>query len=242
MIILAILAVLALGGGVSVAAEGAVPGDSLYAVKRSINEEVRSALAIGAEADAQWEIELAGRRLEEASELKLSGNLTVETAAELNTEFNSHAEAALQAVSTMQAEGRGDTAGGLTVALEAVTSAHMDLFTARESGSGMATGKRVFVLPHVLEKLGVMAPRDSSSGQSSGKVMRKAGLSADSAMDASAKDAAKGTMDPDSDADGMPEASAQKMKSEVMMDSAVKIDSGAGVDIQATYDVKAMKK
>ena len=84
MIILVIVAVLALGGGASFVAESSVPGDALYVVKTSVNEEVRGILAVGAEADAKWEAELAVRRLEEATKLEARGELTAEAATELN--------------------------------------------------------------------------------------------------------------------------------------------------------------
>ena len=40
------------GGGTSYAAEGAVPGDFLYTMKTEINENIKSAFAIGNEASA----------------------------------------------------------------------------------------------------------------------------------------------------------------------------------------------
>jgi hypothetical protein len=49
-----VAAVIALtaGGSVSYAAEGAVPGDTLYPIKVGINEQVRSAVAVSNEAEA----------------------------------------------------------------------------------------------------------------------------------------------------------------------------------------------
>jgi len=57
------------GGGVSYAAEGAVPGDALYPIKVGINEEVRDIVALTPEAKADWESRLVERRLEEAEKL-----------------------------------------------------------------------------------------------------------------------------------------------------------------------------
>ena len=243
MVILAVIAVLVLGGGVSVVAENAAPGDALYAVKTSVNEEVRGLLAIGAEADALWEVELAERRLKEAKTLEVRGTLTTEAAADLNAEFNSHAEAALEAASTMQAEGKGEAAQGLTVALEAVTSAHADLF-AREAGSGQATGKRVFVLPHVLEKSGVRAASGDVTGDASAK-QQAADLDMDGALDVvvgaeGSSDARvnkvdaltikqSAATDPDSDGDGVSDAEAS-----------LKVEAGTG--IKPSYDLGTQKK
>src|SRR3989344_3616455 len=54
-VIASLVIALMLGGGVSFAAEGSLPGDALYPVKVSVNEEVRGAITVGAEAKAEWE-------------------------------------------------------------------------------------------------------------------------------------------------------------------------------------------
>jgi len=69
MPIILILALMFGGGGVSYAAEGAVPGDALYPIKVGINEEVRDIVALTPEAKADWESRLVERRLEEAEKL-----------------------------------------------------------------------------------------------------------------------------------------------------------------------------
>ncbi len=63
--ILAPLAVVFLiGGGTAAAAEGALPGDALYAVKIYVNEEVVQALAQSPVAKAEVHASLAERRVE----------------------------------------------------------------------------------------------------------------------------------------------------------------------------------
>lgn len=69
MPIVLILALLFGGGGVSYAAEGAVPGDALYPIKVSVNEEVRDIVALTPEAKADWATRLVERRLEEAEKI-----------------------------------------------------------------------------------------------------------------------------------------------------------------------------
>lgn len=81
------------GSGVSYAAESALPGDALYAIKTYINEPARVALATSAEARAEVQIELAERRIEEAAVLAAEGRLDSETEDELAAAFESHAEA-----------------------------------------------------------------------------------------------------------------------------------------------------
>lgn len=107
---IAIIVVLALGGGASFAAESAVPGDALYGVKTGVNESIRSAFATSAEAEARWESQLAARRLDEAQQLAVDGTLTAEVATQLRSEFQSHADAALAAAQETAAEGNAEVA------------------------------------------------------------------------------------------------------------------------------------
>ena len=91
MAILLILMVL-VGGGVSVGAEKALPGDALYPVKVGLNEEVRSWLSVSEESKANWDIERAQRRLEEAEQLAVQGHLDSETRMQIEKRFDVHAE------------------------------------------------------------------------------------------------------------------------------------------------------
>ena len=91
MPIILIIALL-IGGGTSLAAESALPGDALYGVKVEVNEEVRSFVAFSSEAQARWEARRAERRLEEAERLAAEGRLDAETRAEIEARFEEHAE------------------------------------------------------------------------------------------------------------------------------------------------------
>ncbi len=91
---LALVMMLVFGSSVSYAAESALPGDVLYPVKTLVNEPVRVALATDAEASARVHIDLAERRIEEATILAAEGNLDEETHDELTKSFESHASAA----------------------------------------------------------------------------------------------------------------------------------------------------
>jgi len=148
MVTLIIVVVLAFGGGTSFMAESSVPGDALYVVKTSINEEVRGMLAIGAEADAKWEAELAVRRLEEAAKLEERGELTAEAAAELSAEFTTHSEAAVSTAENIGSSGQDGVSvvTDIRARLDAAVELHTSLFGARDSASGQATGKHGFVL------------------------------------------------------------------------------------------------
>ena len=71
----ALVIVLTVGVGTSFAAEGALPGEPLYAVKIYINEPIETALAISAEARAEAEAAHALKRLDEAVTLAQEGKL-----------------------------------------------------------------------------------------------------------------------------------------------------------------------
>lgn len=91
MAILLILMVL-IGGGVSAGAEKALPGDVLYPVKVGLNEEVRGWFSVSEEAKANWEIERAQRRLEEAETLASEGSLDLEARENIEANFEAHAD------------------------------------------------------------------------------------------------------------------------------------------------------
>lgn len=71
----ALVFVLVAGIGTSYAADGALPGDPLYAVKVGFSEPVQGVLAVSPVAQAQWNTELISRRLEEAATLAAKGTL-----------------------------------------------------------------------------------------------------------------------------------------------------------------------
>lgn len=72
----ALAMVLVIGVGTSYAAEGALPGDALYAIKLNVNESVKGAFAVSDESQASWHTEKIERRLVEAEALVAEGKLT----------------------------------------------------------------------------------------------------------------------------------------------------------------------
>lgn len=73
-----VLVVLA-GSTTAYAAQGALPGDVLYAIKTKINEPATGALAFSTEAKANYYASLAERRMEEAQMLAAKGKLDAPT-------------------------------------------------------------------------------------------------------------------------------------------------------------------
>lgn len=95
----AFLLVLALGSGsAAYAAEGALPGDTLYPVKVGVTEPIRTALQATPAEKASWEMTLATRRIDEATALAAKGSLSTSTEAVLAARFEASATAADEAV------------------------------------------------------------------------------------------------------------------------------------------------
>lgn len=115
--------ILALSGGTAVAAEGSLPGDTLYPVKIHVNESVRTALALSAEADANWDVERAERRLEEAAELAARNTLNEATRTEIEMRLERHIQ---DAEDTIQSLNQGGSSSGTEAStkLRAVLAAH----------------------------------------------------------------------------------------------------------------------
>ena len=79
--------------GIPVLAEHAMPGDTLYAIKVQVNEELRSTLTFDSYEKVEWETERLNRRIAEARLLASEGRLTEEVEAEVAEAVRTHTEA-----------------------------------------------------------------------------------------------------------------------------------------------------
>lgn len=122
-----VIVALITSGGVSYAAEAAVPGDPLYPVKVHINEELVAAVTLDDEEDALWEARRAERRLEEAAILAARGTLNDQHRKDIEKHFDEHTRAAQSRVAGL--ERRGDVVGAARAAakLEASLEAHEEI-------------------------------------------------------------------------------------------------------------------
>ena len=110
-------------GGVSFAAEDALPGDAMYAVKVHVNEELRSLAAITPAAKAAVATSRVERRLMEAEVLAARGELNEVAAADLSTRFSASAEEASSHIDTLTEKNLDDAATASTE-FESVLAAH----------------------------------------------------------------------------------------------------------------------
>ena len=121
---IALLVVLLVGGGTSFAAESALPGDTLYPVKVSINEEVGSFLAFSEEAQARFDTRRAENRLEEAAELAAKGRLNSETSASIQSRFEAHTSAFEDDIEAIEASENSRSSFEMHSNFEASLNAH----------------------------------------------------------------------------------------------------------------------
>ncbi len=78
---------LVVGIGTSYAAEAALPGDPLYAIKIGFTEPIQGVLSVSPVAKAEWNTELLSRRLEEAATLASKGNLNDSNRASIESQI-----------------------------------------------------------------------------------------------------------------------------------------------------------
>lgn len=90
--------------GIAYAAEGALPGDTLYPIKVSVVEPVRVALAASPEAKASLQMAFAENRVDEAATLASRGKLGTATEAALAANFNKNATDAAVTVARERAQ------------------------------------------------------------------------------------------------------------------------------------------
>jgi hypothetical protein len=110
-IVLSLLVAVTLGGGVSFAAQGALPGDPLWGFKIGVNERMESALTFPEKEKAVLDIATAQRRIDEAARLAASGGLSSSTVAMLGSNFDVHARRMIDHVAKLQDQGKfGDAA------------------------------------------------------------------------------------------------------------------------------------
>lgn len=113
-IAIALVLAAALGGGVSVASQNALPGDALYGFKISVNENIQGTLAFDDKSKADFNIAKAEARLEEAAKLSAEGRLDANAQARIEQNFDAHAKNTATLIVKLQE--KGDYAAAADVA------------------------------------------------------------------------------------------------------------------------------
>ncbi len=172
---IAILLVLILGGGVSFAAEKAVPGDALYSIKTGVNENVRGAFTVGSESEANWEARLTERRLEEAGKLEAEGKLDADVEAKLASDVDTHFSKAEKEIADLEASGDTQDAADARVRLENALAVHQEMASGAKTDSAsvaaVAVRNKSGAIAEVIARLQAKIDSDMQvAGQSSGDI------------------------------------------------------------------------
>lgn len=90
--VIAIIIVLIVGGGVSVAANNSLPGDALHGIKVGVNERMRLGMSVSAQSQANTRAEIAEERLMEAERLAVDDRMNARARTQVETNFTEHAD------------------------------------------------------------------------------------------------------------------------------------------------------
>ncbi|MBI1971351.1 MAG: hypothetical protein HYS52_00690 [Candidatus Wildermuthbacteria bacterium] len=148
MPILAGFAILVLtGGGITLAAEQALPGDPLFPVKITVNEGFRTILALSDEAKADIELIKTERRLQELEKLAVQGKLKSKIAADVNTRVEKQTTAAADSGLKLKAKGNLEGAAKVFSDLEAALKTHEKILmeTDEKKSKGDVEAKDILV-------------------------------------------------------------------------------------------------
>ncbi|MBI4087026.1 carboxypeptidase regulatory-like domain-containing protein [Candidatus Kaiserbacteria bacterium] len=115
--------VIAISGGLSFMANTALPGDILYPVKTGVNEKVWSAFAVSDESQAQVDIALANRRLDEARRLSAEGRLSAQTSAGLNADINQYVAEVTEITAKLSSAADAAASAEISASLDTVLEA-----------------------------------------------------------------------------------------------------------------------
>lgn len=118
---LAFIVLVASTSTLAYASEGALPGDSLYAVKIGVLEPLRGALTRTPSAQAQWQMTLATKRVDEAATLASRGTLSSTTQAQLSSDVSQNLKNAhdLFAKDSAHSEDESDADASMSARLSA---------------------------------------------------------------------------------------------------------------------------
>ena len=164
------------GGGIAYAAEGSLPGDTLYPVKIHVTEAVQSALAFSPTAKAEVHASLAQRRLEEAQQLAAQGKLNATTTQEIAANLDEHAtqvQAIAQALATQDPGEAAQISTQFSSTLAANSAVLQDLSQQKDGGEeGDSDALSAVVHKHVAAlslAVGALLPSNQEDVSEKGK-------------------------------------------------------------------------
>ena len=130
--LLTIALLFSLGGGTSLAANDALPGDTLYPIKVNINERIEGMLAVNEEAKAEFELEKIEVRLQEAEKLAQKNEASEEKISKVEFRLDKHLERLDERADKFEEKGNEAKAEELRARLEAMLEVHSEVLSSLE--------------------------------------------------------------------------------------------------------------
>ncbi len=210
-IAIALVLAAAVGGGASVAAQNALPGDALWGFKVAVNENVGAAFAVSDKAQADWDISRVSARLAEAQKLAAEGRFSAGAQASVESNFNAHAESVAEHVARLQAKGDYAAAADVAARFQAAVAQNASaLAEARVNAQG--NGK---------EALGVII----------GKVQATLDIASNLSAEASSQASAQAQAESEASASANANANANSNGSVNAGQDGVQVDTTTGVQV-----------
>jgi hypothetical protein len=127
LVVAAVCLIVVGAGGVSLSAERALPGSTLYPVKISINESVRDRLAQTPESQALWSAAKSERRINEAAALAVTDSLDQTTQEQLQVRLNTHTQELAQVLDQVRQSDSPERADEIKVVFQATLGAQAEI-------------------------------------------------------------------------------------------------------------------
>lgn len=144
----AVLLVVVSLGATSFIAEGALPGDTLYALKTGVSERIERAAAFSKEKKARVDIKHIEERLREVELLAVLENTDTRTIEEITADIEARVEETYEKVHELAGEGDVEAADTISSGVASVLSAHRDILEAQ--GQSAARGEQLLALSKAL--------------------------------------------------------------------------------------------
>jgi|SRR3989344_1923432 len=124
----------------SVVANDSMPGNALYGWKTEVNERVESALTVGSENQADLEVKLLGRRMNEQAKVNADANASAEVKAEARADVEKQEREAREAVAKVEekdtkAEFKAKVEAKIAESKEAIARAEKTLAETKAEGT-----------------------------------------------------------------------------------------------------------
>lgn len=135
-----LLLILIIGGGISLAAESSLPGNLLFPLKVSLNENLKMAFAFSDKEKAFLDIRIAQKRLQDTEKLISLGKMTPTAKQQIETSFKERASSIKKYLE--KAEAKGNTGDVIYVSsdFESTLKTHKNILTSVSERKNSSAG------------------------------------------------------------------------------------------------------